>query len=233
MKKVLIFAGHQGALGSGVHTVLSNKGFSQIILLSELYDSYSPVEGTRPDFADSLVVAELFARISSAKDTFFYLFSTIGGFAGGKSIWNAEPEDSHAMMQKNYETSYNLLREFSKLVEKAAGGSAVLISAWSAAHPEPNRAAYSSSKAALNHLIQTVALEGREINLSVCGLAPYLIDTPANREWMPEERWGTMQKPEEIGEFVHQVFTFSHILSGNIIELGERLQLLNFSKTDG
>lgn len=230
MRKILIFAGHEGALGRGIHTVLSGKDYDEIILLSSRNSAKNSVRRERPDLANGEVVSQLFAGIKSSSDTHFFLFSAIGGFSGGKAIWESGTDSALEMMNKNYVTSYNLLAAFTRLVKESAGGSVIFVSAWSGGHPDINRAAYASSKAALNHLIKSAALEGKEINLSVCGIAPYLIDTPANREWMPEERWGTMQKPEEVGELVHQIFRFSHILSGNIIELGERLQLLNFHK---
>ncbi|MCC6551095.1 MAG: SDR family oxidoreductase [Ignavibacteriaceae bacterium] len=224
MKKVFIIAGHKGIAGGGVYEVLKKENFDQIILLSKANSA------SRSDLSEPHEVQKLFSAIVSDKGMLYYLFSSVGGFTGGRPIWEAESRDSLLMMNKNYLTAYNLLHEFSKLIKLSAGGAAVLLSAWSGSHPDVNRAAYSSSKAALNHLIRSVALEGKSINLSVCGIAPYLIDTPENRTWMPEEKWPTMQKPEEIGEIVSQLFRFSHCISGNILELGERIPLLNFGK---
>lgn len=230
MNRVLILAGSEGALGKGVHSVLSKKDFTQIIVLSDIYNKSTSAQGKRPDFSEPSVVEGLFSDIFSNKKTIFYLFSSIGGFTGGKPIWEADGEDAILMMKKNFATSYNLLKEFSNLVARSAGGAAVFVSAWSATHPDANRTAYASSKAALNHLIQAASVEGKVINLSVTGIAPFVIDTPSNREWMPEAKWPLMQKPEEIGEFVYQLFNFAHAISGNIIEMGERIPLLNFDK---
>lgn len=59
------------------------------------------------------------------------------------------------------------------------GGSVILLSSINADFATPQLAAYAASKAALNNLMQTAALEFASHNIRVNAIAPASIDTPA------------------------------------------------------
>jgi NAD(P)-dependent dehydrogenase (short-subunit alcohol dehydrogenase family) len=61
------------------------------------------------------------------------------------------------------------------------GGSVILLSSINARFATPQLAAYAASKAALNSLMQTAALEFAPDNIRVNAIAPASIDTPALR----------------------------------------------------
>jgi 2-keto-3-deoxy-L-fuconate dehydrogenase len=61
------------------------------------------------------------------------------------------------------------------------GGSVVLLSSINADFATPQLAAYAASKAALNNLMQTAALEFAADNIRVNAIAPASVDTPAMR----------------------------------------------------
>jgi NAD(P)-dependent dehydrogenase (short-subunit alcohol dehydrogenase family) len=75
------------------------------------------------------------------------------------------------------------------------------------------------------HLVKSLAKEGKEIKLSVNAIAPYIIDTPANRGWMKDSNFENWMKPEEIGELIHSVFNNYNFVTGNIIKLRDRFSL--------
>ncbi len=87
---------------------------------------------------------------------------------------------------------------------------------------EIGKAVYGLSKAGLIHLVKTLAEEGKEINLSSNAIAPFIIDTPSNREWMPDADFTKWMKPTEIGEFVESIFQNYNMISGNIFQLKHR-----------
>jgi hypothetical protein len=70
--------------------------------------------------------------------------------------------------------------------------------------------------------VETLSSEGNSINLSVNAIAPFIIDTPVNREWMKNGNYSSWMKPEEIGELIHSLFQQYNFISGNIIELKKR-----------
>jgi NAD(P)-dependent dehydrogenase (short-subunit alcohol dehydrogenase family) len=61
------------------------------------------------------------------------------------------------------------------------GGSVIVISSINADFATPSLAAYAATKAALNNLIQTAALELAPRNIRINAIAPASIDTPALR----------------------------------------------------
>ena len=68
----------------------------------------------------------------------------------------------------------------------ADDGAIVCTSSATAHEPFAGSAGYAASKAGVTALAKAIAKEGTRCNV----LVPSLIDTPANRESMPESSWG-------------------------------------------
>nr|MCU0364555.1 SDR family oxidoreductase [Ignavibacteriaceae bacterium] len=167
-------------------------------------------------------VKKAFNEIEPSKEKIFFLFSTIGGFTGGKKIWETETGDFDRMINMNLKISFLIAKYFSLLVKKSHSGSICLTSAYTGLVPESGKAVYGTSKAALIYLIKTLAEEGKDINLSANAIAPFIIDTPANREWMKDADFSEWIKPSEIGDFVESIFQNYNLLTGNIYQLKYR-----------
>jgi len=227
MKKELLIFGANGALGQGVTKTLSQKDFDKIYTFNsnatlEKEPGDKIINIKIKDLTKEENVIEAFSFIKPDTDTYFFLFSTIGGFWGGEFIWETKFEDWNRMNQLNLNTNFLLAKHFSWLVKASAGGSICLTAAFTAENPEAMKGAYGVSKSALVHMIKTLALEGREINLSANAISPYIIDTPANRDWMKDADTNKWIKPEEVGELAYSLFTNFNYVSGNVITMKER-----------
>jgi 2-keto-3-deoxy-L-fuconate dehydrogenase len=64
---------------------------------------------------------------------------------------------------------------------RARGGSVIVLSSINADFATPTLAAYAATKAALNNVVQTAALELAPHNITINAIAPASIDTPALR----------------------------------------------------
>lgn len=230
MKKELLIFGANGALGEGVTDILLKKDYDRIYLFD--FNFSNATENNKKvkqiivnDLSKEENVSEAFKEISPAKDKIFFLYSTIGGFSGGKRIWETSIEDLEKMITMNLKTNFLLAKEFSKIVAQSSSGSICFTAAYTGLNPEAKKAAYGISKASVIHLVKTLALEGEEINLSVNAIAPYIIDTKANREWMKEIDYESLMKPKEIGELIHSIFINYNFVTGNIIELTRRFKV--------
>jgi NAD(P)-dependent dehydrogenase (short-subunit alcohol dehydrogenase family) len=126
------------------------------------------------------------------------------------------------MINMNLKSGFLIAKHFSKTVKDSMGGSICFTAAFTGINPEINKSAYGVSKSGLIHLTKSLALEGEKINLSVNAIAPYIIDTPANREWMKGSDYSHWVKPAEIGELAHNLFTNFYFITGNIILLTKR-----------
>jgi len=224
-KKLIIF-GADGALGKGVTKTLISKGFDEIYLFDFKFDQkYSDSKIEQHIVKDLSVEENVMASLYNVKTnekTRLFLYSTIGGFYGGTSVWETEEVDFDRMINMNLKTNFLIAKHFSSLVKKSYSGSICFTSAYTGNHPEGLKFAYGASKSALNYLVKTLSMEGDEINLSVNAIAPFIIDTPANRKYMTNANFESWMKPEEIGELVHSLFLNHNFVSGNIIELKKR-----------
>jgi glucose 1-dehydrogenase len=90
-----------------------------------------------------------------------------------------------------------------------SGGKIVIIGSVQAEFATPASAAYSMSKAAINHLGQTLALELAPYHINVNTINPGWIDTPGEREMFGDAAvdggagrvpWGRLGTPQDIGE---------------------------------
>ena len=226
MRKELLIFGASGALGNGVTDVFLKKNYDRIYLFDFKQKDIAQTNVRQIIVKDLSIeenVKKAFSEITSSKETIFFLFSTIGGFTGGKKIWETEVGDFDRMLNMNLKTSFLIAKHFSLLVKNSHSGSICLTSAYTGLVAEPGKAVYGTSKAALIYLIKSLAEEGKEINLSANAIAPFIIDTSANREWMKDNDFEKWIKPEEIGELVNSIFQNYHLISGNIYQLKIRL----------
>lgn len=229
MKREVLIFGANGALGKGVTASLLKKNYDKVYLfdfkIEEKNNTDSAVKIKINDLSVEKNVADAFNNVQSSKEKLFFLYSTVGGFAGGKNIMDTEEDEWNRMMDMNLKANFHIAKHFSKLVERSAGGSICFTAAETGVNPEAGKGAYGTSKSALIHLVKTLALEGKAINLSANAIAPYIIDTPANRDWMKNADYNEWIKPEEIGSFANSIFENFNIVSGSILRLTSRFNV--------
>ncbi|MHB1686003.1 MAG: SDR family NAD(P)-dependent oxidoreductase [Ignavibacteriaceae bacterium] len=225
MKKELLIFGSGGALGKGISDTLIKKDYDKVYLFDFKPDISIQNKKVEAILVNDLTheenVVEAFNAVKPGKDKILFLYSTVGGYFGGKNIWETEVADWDKMFNMNLKTSFLIAKHFSKIVKESAAGSIFFTAAFTGLNPEVKKAAYGVSKGALIHIVKTLALEGKEIKLTANAIAPLIIDTPANREWM-KGGYDSWIKPEEIGELIHGIFSNFNFVTGNIIQLTER-----------
>jgi len=225
MKKELLIFGSDGALGNGVTEVLLNKEYDKYYLFDFKHNAITQKNVKQIVVQDLSIednVQKIFNEIIPSKESAFFLFSTIGGFLGGKKTWETDSADFDKMININLKTNFLIAKHFSSLVSKSHSGSICLTAAYTGLTAEAGKNVYGLSKAAVIHMIKTLAEEGKEIKLSANAIAPFIIDTPANREWMRNGNYENWIKPKEIAEFVNAVFQSYYFISGNIFQLKYR-----------
>ncbi len=223
-KEALLF-GCNGALGSKVAEVFRTAGFDRLYLFDINAEEHTDDKEIRINTGDLSIaenVIKAMSVVESMQGKLLFLFSTIGGFFGGKQIEETSPADIARMVSMNYTSNFNILAEFKRKVALCSGGSAMFTSAFSAFSGEGGRAAYGASKAALSYLVESGADEGREINLSVNAIAPYILDTPQNRDWIEPELIDSLIKPAETARFILSIFENYNFISGNVFKLKHR-----------
>ncbi len=230
MTKELLIFGAYGELGKGITKSLSQKDYDKIYLFDFPNKEKNDNDPTTVniDIKDLSVeenVKRAFKEVKPSKDKLFFLYSTIGGFAGGNYLWETNIDEWEKMFSMNLKSNFLIAKYFSELVEKSAGGSICFTSAYVGVEAEEQKGAYGASKGALIHMVETLAKEGKKIKLSANAVAPYIIDTNPNREWMKDADFESWNKPEEIGDLAHSIFQNFHFFTGNILKLTSRFSI--------
>jgi NAD(P)-dependent dehydrogenase (short-subunit alcohol dehydrogenase family) len=107
------------------------------------------------------------------------------------------------------------------LLRETGGGRVITVAAEPALdRGAPGMAAYAATKSAVVSFTQSMAREGAEYGVTANAVAPRIIDTPANREAMPDADTSTWLAPEAIA----QVIGFlagpeAGIVTGNVLTL--------------
>jgi NAD(P)-dependent dehydrogenase (short-subunit alcohol dehydrogenase family) len=132
------------------------------------------------DLRDDAGVREAVARTAATQGPATLLIHCAGISPPGSVL-----ESDDALFLDTYETNVvsavRLMRHLVPGMRDAGGGSVVLTTSINARFATPTLAAYAASKAALESLVRTAALEFAPWQVRVNGIAPASIDTPLLR----------------------------------------------------
>jgi len=107
-----------------------------------------------------------------------------GGWAGGNIASDAFLKNGQLMLEQSLWTSYISASLVPKYLKP--GGLLVLTGAQPALKPTPGMIAYGVAKAAVHHLVKSIAAEkgGLPADGNAFAILPVTLDTPMNRKWM-------------------------------------------------
>jgi NAD(P)-dependent dehydrogenase (short-subunit alcohol dehydrogenase family) len=126
----------------------------------------------------------------------------VGGFAGGKTIAETDNATFQRMLDLNLNSAFYVLRAVIPHMRRAGSGRIIAIGSRAAENPGPGVGAYSASKAALVSLIQTVALENKDLAITANVLLPGTMDTAANRKDMPGADTSKWVQPTSVASLI-------------------------------
>lgn len=128
---------------------------------------------------------------------------TAGGFAMGK-LANTTADDVLFQYKLNFETAYNIARPVFLQMQKQGYGRIFLIGSKPglSAKEGKGKIAYGLAKSLLFRLAENMNDEAHGTNVVVSVVVPAIIDTPANREAMPEADFKKWITPEAIADVI-------------------------------
>jgi NAD(P)-dependent dehydrogenase (short-subunit alcohol dehydrogenase family) len=168
------------------------------------------------DQSSPAAVTSAFSDVISRFGRVDVVAHTMGGFAGGTAIQDTGDDVWTKMMNMNLNSAFFVFRAALKHMTAAGRGRLIAIGSRASVLPASGLSAYSASKAALNSLVQTAAVEARDSGITVNCVLPSVIDTAANRSWGSAEQQAKWVTPESIA---NQVLWLA---SDDAAELAER-----------
>ena len=219
--KVVMITGAFGGLGRTVTEAFTKAGAKVVVVSRELPEKLPEgLLGISADVTEEAEVQQLMTEAMRKTARIDCLINLVGGFAMSRlseteaSVWSR-------MLSLNLTSAFLLSREATHLMTKQGSGRIIHIAARAAVDPFPGAGAYIVSKSGLLALIKVLALELAGSGVKVNGVLPTTIDTPANRQSMPNADPNQWVKPEAIAALL--VFLASDeadALNGALIPIG-------------
>jgi NAD(P)-dependent dehydrogenase (short-subunit alcohol dehydrogenase family) len=197
-QQIILITGAKGGLGTTVTRACLDAGATVVGSSRSIADAdfaHARFTAIPADLSDAAAavrmadsVVERFGRIDS-------LLHLAGGFTGSDPLHETGEAAWDGMMNVNARAAFHVLRAVIPHMRKAGSGRIVAIGSRAGVQPAANIGAYSASKAALLSLVQTAAIENRDLHITANVILPGTIDTAANRQWDPTAGKGTWIAP--------------------------------------
>jgi NAD(P)-dependent dehydrogenase (short-subunit alcohol dehydrogenase family) len=211
--KIVLVAGGTGGLGREVTRAFLEAGASVVVpyrraeefaavVSAAVRTGATPPEGVAADVTDSATVEKVVADIVAKHGRIDILVNAVGGYAGGRSLWEAEPRTYDQMLQLNLKAGFVLARAIVPVMIRQNRGWVVNIASKAALDHAAGGGLYAASKAGALALFDSLAAEVKPYNINVNSVLPSIIDTAANRKAMPGADFSKWPKPEEIARVI-------------------------------
>jgi NAD(P)-dependent dehydrogenase (short-subunit alcohol dehydrogenase family) len=210
--QTVVVAGGTGGLGEAVSRAFLEEGAVVAVTYRDpngfdaLKDAAganeSRLEGYRADVTDEAAIRQLLEELLARHERLDALVNAVGGYAGGASLWEAEPSVFDRMLALNVRSGYVLSRVAIPAMIRQGSGAIVNVASRAAFDHAAGAAAYATSKAAAVAMMDSLAEEVRGAGIRVNSILPSIIDTPPNREAMPDADFTKWPTPEEIARVI-------------------------------
>ncbi len=206
MPKNIIITGANGALGTAVVKKFLDAGYNVIAI---------DRSGKRPDYAkDNASYNPYKLNLDNEKEVNSFAEQVIGQFgkidgalmlAGGFAMGDIGATDGNAlkkMLTLNFDTAYFLTRALFQHMLQNGYGRLVLIGSRPALNAAEGKSklGYTLSKSMLFKLAELLNAEAKGKNVVTSVIVPSTIDTPENRESMPDAKFDHWVKAEAIAD---------------------------------
>jgi NAD(P)-dependent dehydrogenase (short-subunit alcohol dehydrogenase family) len=208
-KKTVIVTGGAGAVGREVVRWFNDRG-AQVGVL-DVNDAV--LESAFPTVADSLYLvscnltqrdscAEAVAKIQERFEQIDILCNVAGGFLMGDPVHETSNATWDFLFDLNARSILNMSAAVVPSMLAAGGGKVINVAARAALGGAALMGAYTASKAAVMRLTESMAQELRANNINVNCVLPSLIDTPRNRQDMPNADYSRWVTPAQIASVI-------------------------------
>ncbi|GAG78491.1 unnamed protein product, partial [marine sediment metagenome] len=157
------------------------------------------------DCADLMDEAAVEKSVSEAIQHFGridVLVNTVGGFRAGKMLHETPIETWDFLLNLNARSVFIACKKVIPQMLNQGSGKIINVAARPGIEGQAGMAAYSAAKSAVIRLTESMAAELKDHGVNVNCIIPGTIDTPPNREAMPEADYSTWVTPESLADVI-------------------------------
>lgn len=206
MERNIIVTGAAGNLGKAVVEKFKREGYKVVATIM-------PESGDEVEDADDIYEVDVTDEESVTNFAKEYhlqygevdaIALLVGGFAMG-AIESTSLMDVDKMLKLNFYSTFNMVKNFLPLMKKADFGSFLFMGARPALQSQDGKdvVAYALSKRLVLELADYVAEESKNTKIRSHVFVPSIMDTPENRDAMPDSDFSQWVNPAEIAEAMH------------------------------
>lgn len=155
------------------------------------------------DLTDPASVDGLFEAAARRFGQVDVLVHTVGGFRMGPKVADGDLDGLRAMFELNVTPLFLTAgRAARQMLARGIQGKIVVVLARSGLKGIAGQSAYTSSKAAAQRVMESLALEVRDQGIHVNAVLPSVIDSAPNRESMPKADFSKWVEPTDLAEAI-------------------------------
>jgi len=229
---IALVTGAAGGIGSACCKELHQAGFRIGIHYSSSELAAQKLQSTLP--GSFLIKADL--ACDEGIESVYQQLKEVGGIdvlvnnAGmtiDAPLLRAKLSDFDQIVALNMRAVWHLTKRVSRLMARKSSGRIINISSVVGSTGNAGQSIYAMTKAAINNLTKTSALELAHYNILVNAIAPGFIETPMTESMQEEEKQkilatiplGRMGKPEDIASMVRFLAIEGNYCTGSIFHL--------------
>jgi NAD(P)-dependent dehydrogenase (short-subunit alcohol dehydrogenase family) len=202
--QTVLVTGGTGGLGAAVTRAFLDDGWRVVVPWIaerelERVQAHDRLELVQADLFDPDAVAN---AVQVAGPSLRAAVNLVGGFAIHDRVHETPIETFEEQLRLNLRPTYLVCAAVLPLLLAAGGGAIVCVSSRAARQPFSGAAGYVVSKAAVLALVDALDAEYRKDRVRVNAVLPSVIDTPFNRQSMPDADFDTWVAPEELARVI-------------------------------
>ena len=215
--------GAAGAIGTVTAEVFSDAGWDLALIdvgdenQATLETSFPDAQVFGTDLTDEEATMETFTSLWEEAEALDAVLAIAGGFAMQQAV-ESTTDDYRHMMDLNFRTLFNTARAAVPLLTRAEQSVLLGVSAPAALEGQAEAGLYGASKGAVASYVKSLGNEEREAGLRTTVLYPMgVVDTPANRDAMPDADRSGWIDPRELAH--HMLHAATRSPRGHVPEL--------------
>lgn len=190
----VVITGAGGALGRAVVRHFLDEGARLALVdrhADQLAEAFPGLDNSQhllvaADVTSESNLREAMAPVLQAFKTVDVLVHIAGGFEMGEAVHELSRDTWDRMMNLNAWSFVAVAQSVLPAMMAQGSGKVIAVTAKSAARGTAAMSAYVASKSALQRLVESMAAELAPHGIDVNSVAPSTLDTPANRQAMPD-----------------------------------------------